>query len=83
MPELVKPEIGFLSNKSQELVQAILNVGSYSPKACYEYARDEFNSKRMAIDYLKKYEILLSGKTLNQDQPQLKEVQSEKFLDWE
>ena len=83
LPELVKPEIGFLSNKSQELVQAILNVGSYSPKACYEYARDEFNSKRMAIDYLKKYEILLSGKTLNQDQPQLKEVQSEKFLDWE
>ena len=83
LQELVKPEYGYLSNNRSELAQAILNAGSYSAKACYEYARDEFNSKRMAVDYLKKYDSAMSGKILNQNNPQLKEIQTEKFLKWE
>lgn len=69
LPEIVKPGTGFLSDKSSEIANALKNVNSFDRKFISEYAGDEFNSKKMAQEYLKKYETILSGKTLNETRP--------------
>lgn len=83
LPELVIPEVGFLSHKSNQLAQAINNSGKFSAKACHSYALEKFNSKQMALAYLKKYEKILNGDILNSVKPKLKEVREEKFLNWQ
>ena len=71
LPELVKPEVGFLTNSEQEMIAHLQNCGaSYSPATCHEYARDLFNSRVMAENYLKKYEQVLNGTPLNNQPPQ-------------
>ena len=82
LPELVTDDVGYLSDREDELAQAILNSDSYSRQRCHEYARDEFNSKKMALSYLKKYEMVINGESLNENEPRLKEIQKEKFLKW-
>ena len=82
LPELVTDDVGYLSNKEDELVSAVLNAESYSRRRCHEYARDVFNSKKMALEYLKKYEKVMQGESLNESPPSLKEIQKEKFLEW-
>ena len=61
LPEIVKEGTGFLSDKSSEIANALKNVNSFDRKFISEYAGDEFNSKKMAQEYLKKYEAVLSG----------------------
>lgn len=82
LPELVNNDIGFLTTSSNELSIAIKNSENYNKKMCHDYAVEFFNSKVMAINYLQKYEIILNGKNLNENNPQLKEIQTVKFLDW-
>ena len=64
MPELVMPEVGFITNSAKEL-RSHLSECSYSPQICHEYAADNFGSRKMAEEYLKKYETVLNGKSLN------------------
>ncbi len=82
LPELVKEDVGFLSNRSDELVEAVLHADKYSRKRCHEYAVEEFNARRMAQNYVKKYEIVISGNQLNAIAPKLVKIQEEKWLDW-
>lgn len=82
LPEIVSPEVGFLSNRAEELALAIENIDSYSRKYCHEYAVEHFNSKLMATRYLERYEAVLNGKTLNTAKPKLQEIQLVKFLEW-
>lgn len=82
LPELIPNEVGFLSNSKEELKIAIMDSDNYSSKECHEYARDCFNSRRMALDYLKKYEIVINREYLNPFNPKLKVIQEKKFLDW-
>lgn len=82
LPELVKENVGFLSDKSHELAEAVLNVDNYSRQRCHEYAMEEFNAKKMALEYLKKYEIVISGNRLNTNAPKLLKIQEQKWLDW-
>jgi glycosyltransferase involved in cell wall biosynthesis len=82
LPELVKENVGFLSDKSDNLVEAVLNVDNYSRQECHEYAMEEFNAKKMAMEYLKKYEIVMSGNKLNTDTPKLLKIQEQKWLEW-
>jgi len=81
LPELVHSEVGFLSNKASTLAEAF-NNNTYSPKVCHEYARDLFNSKVMTLSYLKLYEKVLNGESLNKKEPQVFH-QNSKYLDWE
>jgi len=83
LPELVKDDVGFLSDKSDELAEAILNINNYSRKRCHEYVVEEFNSKRMALEYLNKYEKVISGMSLNAKPPKLLKIQEQKWLDWD
>ncbi len=81
LPELISSEVGFLSNKSEELADAVLNADKYNRKVCHEYAGDNFNSMKMAKDYLEKYELILSGKKLNKKPPKfIKELNKKEFL---
>lgn len=82
LSELVTKEVGFLSAKKQELVDAVKNIDHFSQKECNEYAVENFNAKKMAVSYLKKYETVLNGEVLNKEKPKLKEIQTKKFLDW-
>lgn len=69
LPELIGPEEGFLSESVAELSMAMNNVGIFNKKYISEYACERFNSKVMAMEYLKKYEIVLARKTLNPSKP--------------
>lgn len=82
LPELVTEEVGFLSANKSELVNAVKNINEYSNKKCHDYAIEYFNSKTMALSYLKKYEQVVEGKSLNDKNPVLKNIQTDKFLDW-
>ncbi|MCX7726870.1 MAG: glycosyltransferase [Chitinispirillaceae bacterium] len=82
LPELVPKEVGYLSNKKLELKEAILNYKNYSPKICHEYVMDKFNSRVMAIEYLKRYERVINKEPLNKSNPQLIALQKSKFLEW-
>lgn len=82
LSEIVTKDVGFLSNKRQELTNAVENVASFSNKKCNEYAVDVFNSKKMALNYIKKYEKVLNGAFLNTTAPTIKNIQQEKFLNW-
>jgi len=83
LPEIVNPEVGFLSNKSDELVGEIENADRYSREQCHNYALELFNSKKMAGSYLEKYTKVLNGSKLNILPPQLIEKQTKKLLEWE
>ena len=83
LPEIITKEVGFLSKKRKELTSAIENVDLFSSKRCHEYAVEIFNSKKMAISYLEKYKKVFLGETLNTNCPKIKEIQTQKFLDWE
>lgn len=69
LPELVIDEVGFLTNSKEEMLQHLLHGYHYHPKVCHEYAAELFNSKRMALAYLEKYEQVLSGNRLNTERP--------------
>ncbi|MBD5308888.1 MAG: glycosyltransferase family 4 protein [Bacteroides sp.] len=64
LPELVGKDVGFLTADSEELKEAMNNSGQYNPLRCHEYARDCFDSKSMAQNYLRRYEKVLAGEKL-------------------
>ena len=72
LQELVNSEVGFLSNRKDELVEAVENPSDFSTKTCHDYAADAFNSKKMAVNYLALYDRVISGEKLNDSHPQLK-----------
>lgn len=80
LPEIVTKEVGFLSNQSTELVNALQDVDSYNKQACHDYVMAHFTSVQMADKYLRFYEQVLRGNSLNKTHPQLQKVQVEKFL---
>lgn len=65
LPELITPQVGFLSANAGELARSMEAWGEYSPEACHEYARDLFNARVMAERYIACYERVLNGQTLN------------------
>lgn len=80
LPELVPEEVGYLSNSSRELAQAMTEL-SFSPSYCHEYARVHFSASRMAQDYLKLYEQVLNGYSLCPHKPSPIDVS--RGLEWQ
>ncbi len=81
LPEIILPEIGFLSNNGQTLKEAMTCWQDYNPKICHQYAKEKFNSKQMALAYLEKYTRVIDGEQLNPSSPKLLK-QTPKFLEW-
>ena len=79
LPELVTPEVGYLSDDKSVLVEAI-ESNHFDHKLCHEYARDLFNSKRMAEQYFLKYETALNHNSLNKTAPFLQTLPTSKYL---
>jgi glycosyltransferase involved in cell wall biosynthesis len=73
-------EIGCLSVKKSELVEALKNADSYDRKRCQEYAIANFSADKMAKNYLKLYEKVLQGKTLHDHAPVVDATPQDKML---
>jgi len=71
LPEIIGPEFGFLSSSSSELITALGHVDSYDRKKCHEYVCDSFSAGNMTRDYLRLYEKVLNGESLNSRPPRL------------
>lgn len=83
LPEIITKEVGYLSTRSDDIAEEIMNSNNYSAIRCHEYAAEKFNSNRMTLEYLKKYEEVMSGKSLNLRAPKLIKIQEQKWLDWD
>ena len=70
LPEIVTGDVGFLSNKSSEITDALREADSWSSSICREYAAENFNSRKMTLSYLALYEKALRGESLNEKSPQ-------------
>ncbi len=70
LPEIITPEVGFLSNDKDALTEAVKEMGAYQAKTCHEYVCDHFSAKQMADKYLMYYEQVLNGGTINDQKPQ-------------
>lgn len=82
LPELVVPEVGFLTDSKQEMVDHIRNDYKYSPTVCHEYARELFNSRVMAERYMEKYEKVMNGGVLNVTTPHARPDESRSVRDY-
>jgi glycosyltransferase involved in cell wall biosynthesis len=80
LKELINKDVGYLSTKKSELVESLKYADDFDKKICHEYALENFNSKKMTLEYLNKYHEVLNGHPLNQMEPQLINIQKEKYL---
>lgn len=78
LPEIVSDEVGFLSNSEEELAKAVEEI-QFSPKICQQHVIRNFTSEAMTKNYLELYEIILSGKSLNEVPPSASSTSNEKF----
>ena len=57
-PELITPEVGFVCQEFEDYTRAIRRAEEIAPSACREKAMRDFHYRRMAAEYVKKYELL-------------------------
>jgi len=69
LPELVPKHVGFLSNSILDLIEATKNLNMFNLRKCHEYVCDQFMVQHMTREYLKLYEKVLSGQSLNEKNP--------------
>jgi glycosyltransferase involved in cell wall biosynthesis len=66
VPELIKHgENGFIINSVEEAVSIINNPDSFNRKKVRKIFDERFTAERMAKDYVKVYEKLISNKYIN------------------
>ncbi|WCM88115.1 glycosyltransferase [Acidovorax sp. NCPPB 3576] len=68
LPELVPAECGVLADNAGALAEAV-RANRFDPRACHDHAVRHFGAERMARDYLRMYERVLAGETLNAQAP--------------
>lgn len=64
LPELIMPDVGWLDSNERQIADFLNTNPSFSPQRCHDYAVEMFNARKMAEEYIKKYEIVLNGGTL-------------------
>ncbi|MDY8134013.1 glycosyltransferase [Aquimarina sp. 2201CG5-10] len=75
LEELIKPEVGYTSNNSNELATAIKEF-DYNAKRCHDYAVLHFNATVMTKSYVQLYEKILNGEALNLKTPKYDETEN-------
>jgi len=80
LPEIIIPEVGYLTTTASGLADAVGNINSYSRKTCHEYVMDNFTHIQMSASYVRLYEKVLNGEKLNPKAPIIQSIQSDKFL---
>lgn len=82
LPELVAPEVGFLTSDKQDMIRHIRDGYHYNPAQCHDYARELFNSRVMAERYIEKYEKVMNGEYLNPTVPHARTDESRSMRDY-
>ncbi|MCW5232180.1 glycosyltransferase family 4 protein [Verminephrobacter eiseniae] len=68
LPELVPAHCGVLSTRAAVLAEAVRN-NRFDRRACQAHVLEQFGAQRMARDYLRMYERVLAGETINARPP--------------
>ena len=68
LPELVPVHCGVLSDQASVLAEAVRS-NHFDPRACHAHVVEHFGAARMARNYLRMYERVLDGETLNAQAP--------------
>jgi len=63
VPEVIKPEVGFVVNKRRAFLEAMSLIHTIDRKKCRDYAVRHFDSSVMAKKYLACYQDIISGQT--------------------
>ncbi|MBN1116799.1 MAG: glycosyltransferase [Bacteroidales bacterium] len=69
LPEIINKEMGFLTNSKSAMAEALKNASSFNRKAIHEHLMEHHSIARVANEYMKAYELILEGKTLNAKTP--------------
>jgi glycosyltransferase involved in cell wall biosynthesis len=69
LPEIVTPEVGFLSRSRTALIEQVRGLQNYNRRRCHAYVCDNFNSRAMAENYLGLYEQVCNGHPLHSARP--------------
>lgn len=70
LPELIKPEVGFIVKNYDELLEKLKNPNkTFDPRAVRKYIEDHFNISIHTKSYLEKYQLVIDGKKLNPNRP--------------
>ncbi len=69
LPELVPPDVGFLSDSESELAEAAASLGSYSRRRCRDWVLEKFSVERMTSSYLELYQRVAAGESLHPQGP--------------
>lgn len=87
LPEIVTPETGVLSQRADELAEALRNPQRFSPQACRDrILKGGFTHLDMARKYLRYYEkVLSSGRLGPADEPEPRTMdgfEANRLLEW-
>ena len=80
LPEIVIPEVGYLTTTASGLADAVVSVNDFKRKHCHEYVMDNFTHIQMSASYVRLYEKVLNGEKLNPKAPIIQSIQTDKFL---
>jgi glycosyltransferase involved in cell wall biosynthesis len=80
LPEIVVPEVGYLTTTASGLADAVVCVNDFNRKHCHEYVMDNFTHIQMSASYVRLYEKVLNGEKLNPKAPIIQSIQHDKFL---
>ena len=69
LPEIVRPEVGVLSNSQSELVARLAEIERFDRRVCHDYVCDCFSAATMAEGYLRLYQRVLDGEHLHAAPP--------------
>jgi glycosyltransferase involved in cell wall biosynthesis len=69
-PEIITPEVGVICQNYSEFASTVATQPrAFRPKQIRDYALETFSLNRMCSDYLKCYEKVLAGQSLNTKKP--------------
>lgn len=74
MPELINPQVGLISDKKSDWIDKLNHLADlkFNENFIHEYVVEKFSALPMTKNYLKYYEKILNGETLNPQFPQAK-----------
>ncbi|HVJ64902.1 MAG TPA: glycosyltransferase [Bdellovibrionota bacterium] len=69
-PEILTPDVGHICQNYAEFAEVVAHAPrDFSPKRIRDYAMEHFHADRMAADYERCFETVLSGRPLNPQAP--------------
>ena len=69
LPEIVPPDVGFLSADSAELAEAVRGAARFDRRRCHAHAISSFGARAMTDAYVEAYERVLAGEPIHAEPP--------------